>query len=120
MSFKQLSIQAKLALLILFATVFSLFLAFAGFGLYERTSFRNDIAQQLSTLADTLGSNTAASLAFDDPKTAAEMLSALKANPNIQTAWLYNSSGKVFATYIRAGYISSASPVLQRDGAYFE
>jgi signal transduction histidine kinase/DNA-binding response OmpR family regulator len=121
MAFQKASIQAKLALLILFATLFSLLFAFAGFGLYERTNFRNDIAQQLSTLADTLGSNTAASLAFDDSKTAADMLSSLKADPNIQAACLYDNHGQIFASYRKAGLAASLGmPVLRADGAYFE
>jgi signal transduction histidine kinase/DNA-binding response OmpR family regulator len=121
MSFKQASIQTKLTLLILFASLFALVLAVASFGIYERSNFRRDIAQELSTLADTLGANTAASLAFDDAKTAADMLSALKANPNIETACLYNSSGTLFASYRRNGLTPSfAAPALQPDGAYFQ
>jgi signal transduction histidine kinase/CheY-like chemotaxis protein len=121
MSFKNVSIQSKLALLILFATLFALVLAFAGFGIYERASFRHDIAQQVSTLADTLGANTAASLAFDDSKTAADMLAALKADPNVETAWLYDSGGRVFAHYRRAGLTADqGTPALRADGAYFE
>jgi signal transduction histidine kinase/DNA-binding response OmpR family regulator len=121
MSFKQASIQTKLTLLILFASLFALVLAVASFGIYERSNFRRDIAQELSTLADTLGANTAASLAFDDSKTAADMLSALKANPNIETACLYNSSGTLFASYRRSGLSPSfAAPALQPDGVYFQ
>ena len=56
------SIQKKLGLLILSASCFALVLAFLGFGIYERASFRADLAAELSTLADTLGANTAASL----------------------------------------------------------
>ena len=115
------SIQTKLTLLILFATLFALVLAFAGFGIYERSSFRKEVAQELSTLADTLGANTAASLAFDDSKSAAEMLSALKADPHIQAACLYDSHGKIFATYRRADLPSTFSmPALLADGDYFQ
>ena len=115
------SIQTKLTLLILFATLLALVLAFAGFGIYERSSFRKEVTQELSTLADTLGANTAASLAFDDSKSAAEMLSALKADPHIQAACLYDSHGKIFATYRRADLPSTFSmPALLADGDYFQ
>ncbi|MGA7573293.1 MAG: response regulator [Terriglobales bacterium] len=121
MALREASIQTKLALLILFATLFALLLGFVGFGVYERANFRKDIAQELSTLADTLGANTAASLAFDDPKTAADMLSALKADPNIQAACLFDSHGRVFATYQRTGLkTGTGMPALQPDGAYFQ
>ena len=60
MLFESASIQRKLALLVLSASLFALVLASVGFGIYERASFRADIARELSTLADTLGANTAA------------------------------------------------------------
>ena len=40
------------------------------FDLYERTSFRSAMTGELSVLADTLGANTAATLAFNDRKSA--------------------------------------------------
>ncbi len=121
MLLKHASIQTKLTLLILFASIFALVLAVASFGLYERSNFRRDLAQELSTLADTLGANTAASLAFDDPNSAAEMLSALKANPNIETACLYKNSREIFATYHRASLPATPGLAAPRpDGAYFQ
>ena len=121
MSMKNASVQTKLALLILFATLFALVLAFAGFGAYERSSFRKDIAQELSTLTGTLGANTAASLAFDDAKSATEILSALKADPHIQAACIYDSHGRIFATYRRADLPHTFSmPGLMADGDYFQ
>ena len=50
---KDLSIQTKLALLILAASFFALLFASVGFGIYERAMFRADMARELSTLADT-------------------------------------------------------------------
>jgi len=121
MFFKKVSIQTKLGLLILFSTLFSLILAFVGFGLYERANFRRDMERELSSLADTLGANTAASMAFEDPKTAGEMLNALKADPNVESACLYDMNGRIFATYRRASVPATfAMPELQHDGAYFQ
>ena len=101
MTFKNVSVQIKLALLILFASFFALVLASVGFGLYERANFRTEMTQELSALAGTLGSNAAASIAFDDHKSATEMLSALRGQRNILAANLYDSQGKVFAEYRR-------------------
>jgi signal transduction histidine kinase/ActR/RegA family two-component response regulator len=101
MTFKNVSVQIKLALLILFASSFALVLASVGFGLYERANFRTEMTQELSALADTLGSNAAASIAFDDHKSATEMLSALRVERNILAANLYDAQGKVFAEYRR-------------------
>jgi signal transduction histidine kinase/DNA-binding response OmpR family regulator len=102
MFFKDASIQRKLALLILAASFFALVLASLGFGIYERTSFRASMASELSTLADTLGANAAASLAFDDQKAARDILSALHAEPNILGACLYDNHNNIFVQYRRA------------------
>ena len=99
MFFRSLPIRTKLAILILSAVVLALFLACAGFAIYERASFRASSIRQLSTLAETLGANTAASLAFNDQKTAEEMLSALKAEKHIVGALLYDEKGNIFAEY---------------------
>ncbi len=114
------SIQRQLALLILSASFFALLLASVGLGIYERASFRAGVARELSTLADTLGANTAASLAFDDQQTAREMLGALRAEHNILNACLYDNHGKVFAEYRRADLAQDVqAPSLRTDGAYF-
>jgi signal transduction histidine kinase/DNA-binding response OmpR family regulator len=120
MTLKDGSIQTKLALLVVSASIFALIFAFVGIGIFERASFRGDMSRELSTLADTLGSNSAASLAFDDQKTAQEMLGALKSEHNILMASLYDNHGDVFAEYRRAGMQSDYQiPALRRDGAYF-
>jgi two-component system sensor histidine kinase/response regulator len=121
MAFKNSSIQAKLGALILSASFFALVFASVGFGIYERTNFREDMARELSTLADTLGANTAASLAFDDQKTAGEMLGALRAEHNILGARLFDTRGRVFAEYRRAGVGGDfVMPGMRVDGAYFD
>ncbi len=120
MFFNSASIQRKLALLVLSAILFALILASLGFGIYERASFRTDIARELSTLADTLGANTAASLAFDDQKTAREMLKALQADHQILGACLYDIHGNIFAEYRRADLSRDYKmPPWRADGAYF-
>jgi two-component system sensor histidine kinase/response regulator len=117
---KDVSIQTKLAFLLFGASFFALVLASVGFGIYERSNFRADMERELSTLADILGANTAASLAFDDQKTADEMLKALRAERNILAACLYDNRGQVFAQYRRADIrIDFKMQPLQRDGAYF-
>jgi PAS domain S-box-containing protein len=120
MLFESASIQRKLALLVLSASLFALVLASVGFGIYERATFRADITRELSTLADTLGANTAASLAFDDQKTARVMLGALQTDRHILGACLYDSHGNIFAEYRRANLQRNFKmPAWRSDGAYF-
>jgi PAS domain S-box-containing protein len=120
MFFQGPSIQRKLGILVLSATFFAVVLAAVGFGIYERASFRSEVARELSTLASTLGANTAASLAFDDPKTARDMLAALQADHQILGACLYDNHGDIFAEYRRGDLGSNFKmPASRVDGAYF-
>jgi two-component system sensor histidine kinase/response regulator len=90
------------------------------FEVYERASFRADMTGELSVLADTLGANTAATLAFNDPKSAQEILGAARAEPHVVAACLYDIHGGSFAEYRRAGATSAfITPAFQSDGAVY-
>jgi signal transduction histidine kinase/DNA-binding response OmpR family regulator len=118
MGLKNLPIQRKLTLLMLAVSVFALLLACGGFALYERASFRRATLEELSALAETLGANTAASLAFNDQKTAKDMLGALKGEHHILAACLYDSHEKIFAEYRRADLPHSFQmPAWHADGS---
>src|SRR5580692_7438616 len=121
MFFRDLSIRRKLTLLILSSSIVGLVSACVGLAAYERTSFRTNTANELSALADTLGANAAASLVFNDQKTGADMLRALRTDPHILGARLYDVSGKVFAEYHRGdvGY-ELTLPSWRQDGAQFD
>jgi two-component system, sensor histidine kinase and response regulator len=115
------SIRRKLTVLVVSACVFALTLACIGFALYERASFRADITKELTTLADTLGANAAASLAFNDPKTAVEMLSGLRTENHILAACLYDVQGNIFAEYRRKDLGGTfPMPATSDDGAKFQ
>src|SRR5580698_5641981 len=119
--FKNSSIQRKLTFVIVCTSLLGLSLACLIFDLYERISFRAAMTSELSVLADTLGANTAASLAFNDRKSAQDMLGALRAERHIVAACLYDSHGVVFAEYRREGIRHEyAMPARQEDGAHFE
>jgi PAS domain S-box-containing protein len=120
MQFGNFSIRFNLALLTLSASVISVLLASLGFAFYERQSYRASAVREVTALADTLGANTAASLAFNDERAAREMLSALSTEPNVLAACLYDEHGHIFAEYRRAGGRSvPVFPASRRDGAYF-
>jgi two-component system, sensor histidine kinase and response regulator len=119
--FKDSSIQTELRALLLFASIFALVLACVGFGIHERTNFRRGMVRELTALAETLGANTAASLTFDDARSATEMLGALRAEQNILGARLFNSRGEVFAEYRRARLPGEFTmPALRAEGTYFD
>jgi two-component system sensor histidine kinase/response regulator len=121
MNFRDLPIRRKLALLILSSSVLAVILACLGFAIYERQKFRANTADELSTLADTLGANTAASLAFNDQKTAQQMLGALREEHHVLAACLYDNHARIFAEYRRAGLSTEFKmPSSREDGAHFE
>jgi uncharacterized membrane protein affecting hemolysin expression len=99
MHIRDLSLRANLILLILTASALAVLLASVGFGVYERQSYRDSAVRELTALADTLGANTAASLAFDDQATAKVMLGALATEPHVIDARLYDNEGHIFAEY---------------------
>ncbi len=120
MTFRDLSIRRKMTVLILSSSVLGLVMACVGLAAYERTSFRASTTNEISALADTLGANAAASLVFNDPKTAADMLGALATEQHILGARLYDANGKVFAEYRREGAPKTfMMPSWRGDGATF-
>jgi len=102
MLFKNQPIRRKLAIVTLGAIILALALACFGFAIYERESFRTTAVTQLTTLADMLGANAAASVTFNDKKTAEELLGALRAEHHIVAAALYDDKGQLFAEYHRS------------------
>src|ERR1035441_3330668 len=121
MHVRDFSIRINLAFLILSASALAVLLASFGFAIYERQSYRTSAVRELTALADTLGANTAASLAFDDRKTAEEILAALTTEPHVLDARLYDNRERIFAEYRRSGgppglVISGSRP----DGEYFD
>ncbi len=65
----------------------------------EFFTFRRSMIEDLTVQAKIIGDNSTAALAFDDPKNAGEILSALKSNTNIEFAVIYTQSGELFAAF---------------------
>jgi two-component system, sensor histidine kinase len=121
MIFNNQPIRRKLGIVTLGATILALVLACAGFAIYERATFRATTVSELTTLADTIGSNAAASIAFSDKKTAQEILGGLRAETHILAACLYDDHGRRFAEYRRADLPANfRSPQWRNVGAHFD
>ena len=106
--FRDLSIRHKLQGIVIVACGAALFVASAAFTLYDRSTFLRSKTNDLMASAKMIGSNSTAALTFHDSRSAQEILSALHAKPHVIHACIYDSDGKVFATYSRdptpAGY----------------
>jgi signal transduction histidine kinase/DNA-binding response OmpR family regulator len=115
------SIQRKLTLVIFFASVLGLSITCLALELYERASFRTSMTTELAFHAEMLELNTAASITFNDRKSAQNILAALQAEPHIVAACIYDNHGNIFAEYRREGLGENFKmPVFQEDGTRFE
>jgi signal transduction histidine kinase/CheY-like chemotaxis protein len=97
------SIRRKLSMVIFCTSLLGLSIAGLAFEIYERASFRASLVADLTTQADTLALNTSAALAFNDRKAAQDLLEALRVEPHIVAASLYDKRGNLFAEYRREG-----------------
>ena len=88
-------------------------MATIGFILSEYFSARKTMVENLVILADVVGRNSRAAIAFNDQKTAEETLSALMNQPNIISARIYKNDGREFAKFLnkKSGKDLSDSPV---------
>ena len=94
-SYRDLSIQHKLQGIVIITSCVALLVASAVFTLYDRSTFLDTKAQDLSASARMVGSNSTAALSFGDAKSAREILSALQAQQNVIHACIYNKDGMV-------------------------
>lgn len=104
--FRDLSINTKLTVTIIFSCLLVSLMASSFFVGPEIISFRRTVIEDLSGLARVIGINCAAPLEFMDSETADEILSSLSARPHILQAIVYAADGRVFAQY-RSVSISS-------------
>ena len=93
------SIRRKLTTMLLLTSGVALLLTSATFLVYEVVAFRQRAVEEVSTLGRIVASNSTAALAFDNRDDAREILSALRADPRIVGATLYDRAGKPFAHY---------------------
>src|SRR5687767_7597570 len=96
---KNVSLQSKQTTVIMVVSVIALLLACSAFVVTEVITFRKEIVRNLGTLAEMIGNASSAGLEFNDPKAAAEPLSALRADPSILFGAIYTPTGRMFAEY---------------------
>ena len=120
MSFGDWPIRRKLTAMLLVISGLVLLLTSAAFIGYQHFSFRQTTRNNLSTLGRIIAANSTASLAFANEADASEILSALKTEPHIVAAALYDKDGRLFARYPE-GLPSTALPATPpADGYRFE
>lgn len=99
MQHKSMSIQKKLMRVITLVSGIVALITCLTLYLYEYYSFRERTQQNISTYAEIISRNSTAALAFESKADAEEILNALKAEPHIVLAGIYDSKGNLFCAY---------------------
>ncbi len=97
--FGDLPIRSKLTVIVSIASTFTVLVLAVFFVTNKVLAFRRNMTVNLSTLAKVVGINSTASLTFDVPETAREILAALQAEPEISFAGILRRDGSRFAVY---------------------
>ncbi|MFY9904588.1 MAG: ATP-binding protein [Terriglobales bacterium] len=98
---RELSLPRKLILTMMATSSAALLVACGFFLSYDVITFRHDISDRLHSLAEITGANVAAALTYNDPRSADLVLQALRSEPRIVAARIYDHNGKPFASYRR-------------------
>src|ERR1700756_2205348 len=110
MAYKNISIRNKLMRVIMLVCGIVVLITCMVFFLYDFYSFRETTLQNISTYGRIISTNSTAALAFESKEDAEEILNALKAEPHIVAASIYDANGKLFCAY-PANYNINQLPV---------
>jgi len=102
-TFRDIPIRQKLVIIIMLTTSAALLLAGVGIVGADALLFRGNLRRDLSALAQIVADNSTAALAFNDPRSAAETLAALRARSHVVIACIYRLDGTILAKYSRPG-----------------
>jgi PAS domain S-box-containing protein len=95
------SIRRKLTSIVFITCGAAILLACTVFAVYDIVTFQASLKNELTTVAEITGSNTAAALTFSDRNAASETLKSLRAQAHIVEACEYEPDGSILAVYTR-------------------
>jgi hypothetical protein len=98
---RAVSIRIKLILTLGFTALLALFMMAAAMVTYETYHARNNLVDELTSMADLIALNASVAMMFNDRHAALEDLSALSAKQGIIGAVLYDTHGKIYADFAR-------------------
>ncbi len=97
--FSNAPIRVKLISIMTLTAMLALLLATAAVVVNEYFTKKSDTEKQLLLIADFIAWNGSVSLAFNEVKSAQEMLNGMKSQPSLLYAHLYDNDGNIFAAY---------------------
>ena len=118
--FDRLSIEGKLIVITLAASLVPAIVACTLFTFYDRDNSRRTMKEDLIVMAEGVAINVTPALEFESLDPARDILGAMRADPRIEMAVIYDRGGNS-VDYQRADLRPPVVPVLSRtEGAYFE
>jgi CheY-like chemotaxis protein/signal transduction histidine kinase/HPt (histidine-containing phosphotransfer) domain-containing protein len=114
--FRDRSIKQKLTLIVLLTSGAALISASAAVLSYEWVIAHATLGREIGTLAEIIGANSTAPLAFNDAKAANETLATLTAQHQVTAAALYARDGRLVASYRRQVEGGPAPPKAPPEG----
>jgi PAS domain S-box-containing protein len=117
---QSLSIKHKIMTVTMLTSVVVLAMAVIAFMAYDLSTYRESMQRSLRTLAQVTADNSTAALAFGNDKDASETLSALRLEPQIVSAALYDSAGRLFVRFPTNLLASSFPASLPANGYRFQ
>jgi len=103
-------IRRKLICAGLLNSLIALFMAGIGILVVQRIQYRSDVAAELKSVAGMIAVNSSAPLIFGDKESAARTMTSLNSEARVAEAAIYQSNGKVFATFLRPGTTNAGIP----------
>jgi diguanylate cyclase (GGDEF)-like protein len=103
------SLRANIVMVVVLASGLAVTLFTALISYVNTNSSLTQLDSRLATLADVIGQNSTAALDFNDRKAAAEVLDALRREPPVISACLYDTVGALFSEYERDPGVQTCS-----------
>ncbi len=97
--FNNIPIRIKLISIMTLTAMLALLLATSAVVINEYRTKRNDTEKQLMLIADFIIWNSSVALAFNDARSAQEMLNGMKSQSSLLIAHVYDNNGAMFAAY---------------------
>ncbi len=101
--FRRQPVRRKLTTTVLSTSGVTMLAACAVFAIYDYLDTRARLVREVTLLADMIGTNSIAPLAFNDATAASDALRATAVNEHIVDVQLFMPGGAFLAGYVRAG-----------------
>jgi signal transduction histidine kinase/CheY-like chemotaxis protein len=118
---RDVSIRGKLKLIIMLTSGIALLFASVALMFRDITKTRQNLRNDLASLAQVIGANSIGAIVFNDRDTAETNLAALSAKPYVVLSCIYDRDGQQFAVFVHQDEKDRLSiPKLREPGQYFD